>query len=228
MIQVLREIHTTSKTLDARVAQAGGWNRFGEPNFRVVWGWSRLSWIGGKWTDRDSSGNVVREIIELRREPKYLPQNRWHIERWLAPETYGTPETWRALTAEREDGILIPALGPYPSRGEYEHCFTLAGPDGEFMPLDANACDKVVRAIEWARRQAGREARQALQNREVRNDQRWEKRADDILDDAVPAFHGQVFVAAPQRKRLPVCNDKSAAFRRNLCLPISMKLIDAV
>ncbi len=26
--------------------------------------------------------------------PKYLPENRWHIERWTAPECYGTPEQW--------------------------------------------------------------------------------------------------------------------------------------
>jgi hypothetical protein len=198
MIQVLRETHRAPTSLDTRVARAGGWNRFGEPNFRVVWGWSRLSWIGGRWTDRDASGNIVRETIELRLEPKYLPQNRWHIERWLAPETYGTPESWGALTIEREDGILVPTLGPYPSRGEYEHCFTLAGPHGEFIQLDANACDKIIRAVEWARRQPGREARRALNCREARNDQRWEKRADDILDDTVPAFHDRPFVAAPR------------------------------
>jgi len=195
MIHVLRESHSAPKALDSRIADAGGWNRFGEPNFRVVWGWSRLSWIGGKWTDRDASGNVIREAVELRREPKYLPHDRWHIERWLAPETYGTPETWRTLTLEREDGILIPALGPYPSRGEYEHCFTLVGPGGEFMPLDANACDKIVRAVEWARRQPRPEARRALNIRENRADQRWDSRADDILDDAVPAFHDRPFVS---------------------------------
>jgi hypothetical protein len=196
MIQIVRETHTAPSALDSRIAHAGGWNRLGQPNFRVVWGWSRLSWIGGKWTDRDAHGNILREVIELRRVPKYLPHDRWHIERWLPPETYGTPEAWRSLTLEREDGILIPALGPYPSRGEYEHCFTLAGPRGEFLALGADACDKIIRAIEWARRQRSLDARGALHNREARNDQRWDGRADDILDDAVPAFHGHVFVSA--------------------------------
>jgi hypothetical protein len=195
MIQVLRETHSAPKALESRIANAGGWNRFGEPNFRVVWGWSRLSWIGGRWTDRDASGNVIREAVELRHEPKYLSHDRWHIERWVAPETYGAPETWRTLTLEREDGVLIPALGPYPSRGEYEHCFTLVGPCGEFVPLDANACDTVVRAVEWARRQSRPEARHALDIRENRSDQRWDSRADDILDDAVPAFHDRPFVS---------------------------------
>jgi hypothetical protein len=196
MIRIVRETHAAPPSLASRIACAGGWNRLGQPNFRVVWGWSRLSWIGGKWTDRDASGNILREVVELRRVPKYLPHDRWHIERWLPPETYGTPESWRSLTIEREDGILVPALGPYPSRGEYEHCFTLANPRGEFVGLDTDACDKIVRAIEWARRQRSREARGALHSREARNDHRWDSRADDILDDAVPAFHGRPFVAA--------------------------------
>src|ERR1700733_3190472 len=87
-------------------------------------GGSRLSWIGGRWTDRDAHGNVIREAIELRQEPKYAPIDRWHIERWLPPEAYGTPDEWAMRTTEVENGIRIPALGPYPSRGEYEHCFT--------------------------------------------------------------------------------------------------------
>lgn len=195
MIRILRETHSAPRALVRRVNQGGGWNCFGQPNFRVVWGWSRLSWIGGKWTDRDASGNVVRESIELRRVPKYLPHDRWHIERWLPPETYGTPESWRTLTLEREDGILIPALGPYPSRGEYEHCFTLSGPRGEFVALNVDACDQIIRAIQWARCQPRREVRRALDAREVRSDRRWDSRADDILDDAVPAFHSQPFVS---------------------------------
>ena len=46
------------------LALAGGRNRFGEPNYRAVWGWSRLDWIGGKWEDRDASGSLIREVVE--------------------------------------------------------------------------------------------------------------------------------------------------------------------
>ncbi len=194
MIRVLRETHDTPPRIAARLARAGGSNRFGEPNFRVVWGWARLSWIGGRWNDRDAHGNVLRSVIELRRVPKYIPFDRWHIERWLAPETYGSPQIWHAATWEREDGILVPALGPFPARGEYEHCFTLAGPRGEFIALDSAACDEIVRAIEWARRQPRQDARGALLTRESRRDRIWDTRADALLDDAVPAFHSQPFV----------------------------------
>lgn len=176
------------------MARAGGSNRFAEPNFRVVWGGSRLAWIGGRWTDRDAHGNRTRERIELRRVPKYSPENRWHIERWMPPESYGSPESWFAQTIETEDGIRIPALGPYPSRGDYEHCFTLQSVTGEFLPLSAAACEWIVHAVEWARRQPGLARREAVQGREARRLREWDLAADAILDDATAAFHGQPFV----------------------------------
>jgi len=193
-IRVTRETHEAPHEIQGRVEQAGGTNCYGEANFRVVWGGSRLTWIGGRWTDRDANGNVLRETIETRRVPKYLPLDRWHIERWAPRESYGSPEAWYAQTTEVEDGIRIAALGPYPSRGEYEHCFTLESASGEFIPLTPAACDWIVHAIEWSRRQPRRELRGAIAAREARRARRWDRDADDLLDDAVPAFHSAPFV----------------------------------
>ena len=184
MIRVTRETHEPSANLCERVAAAGGTNRLGEPNFRVVWGGSRLTWIGGKWTDHDEHGNITRECIELRRVPKYTPTNRWHVERWTPPETYGSPEQWYAQTVEVEDGIRIPALGPYPSRGEYEHCLTLSDAKNAFLPLTPTACDWVVRAVEWTRRQSRAASRSALIAREMRREQEWDRCADEALRQA--------------------------------------------
>ena len=196
MIEVTRETHEAPEGICARIARAGGTNWFGEPNFRVVWGGSRLAWFGGRWVDRDSHGNVSREAIELRQEPKYIPAERWHIERWMPPEAYGSPEEWFARTMETEDGIRIPAQGPYPSRGEYEHCFTLEGAGGEFLPLSSAACDWIVRAVSWARRQPRRDRREAIASCEMRRERDWDRGADDVLDDALPAFRGQPFAMA--------------------------------
>jgi len=120
---------------------AGGLNLFGEPNFRCVWGWNRLDFIGGTWEDRDEHGVLLREVTEFRREPKYFPANRWHIERWMPPETYGTPKMWYG-------GTLGAELGPYPSRGDYEHCFTLETPEGGFLQLTPAIARHVARALE--------------------------------------------------------------------------------
>src|SRR6266568_3689561 len=128
---VIRETHDAPESVTRGLRLAGGVNRFGEANYRAVWGWNRLAWIGGKFEERDpATGSFLREVVELRQEPKYPAVNRWHIERWLPPEAYGSPRAWYTQTIERENGVSIPALGPYPSRGEYEHCFTLEGPRG--------------------------------------------------------------------------------------------------
>ena len=195
MIHILRETHEAPASLQLRLARAGGLNRYGEPNFRVVWGWSRLTWIGGKWTDTDAHGNVTREVIELREVPKYFPFDRWHIERWMPPESYGSPQQWYAQTIERADGISIPALGPYPRRGEFEHCFTLQGPRNEFIPLSPAACEAIVRAVEFARMQTRQTHRAALERREVRREREWESHADALLSDASRAFHGAPHIA---------------------------------
>jgi len=197
MILVTRETHDTPETVAIRLARAGGLNRLGEPNYRAIWGWNRLAWIGGKFEDRDPvTGSLLREVVELRQEPKYPAVNRWHIERWVPPEAYGSPRLWYAQTIERENGVSIPALGPYPSHGEYEHCFTLEGPRGEFLQLTPTVAEHVARAIEWSRRHPRVKSRAQLYEREARSERRYESWAYDMLDDAVPAFHNQPFVVA--------------------------------
>ncbi|MGH9699137.1 MAG: hypothetical protein ACRD52_06695 [Candidatus Acidiferrales bacterium] len=181
MIKVTRETHAAPRDITSRIARAGGRNRFGEPNFRVVWGGSRLAWIGGRWTDHDAHGNALRETVEVRYVPKYFPHDRWHLERWMPPESYGSPEGWHAQTTETEDGRRVPALGPYPSRGEYEHCFTLAGPKGEFLPLNGAACDWIVRAVEWSRRQPRTAGRGALEAQAAARERAWDRAADEVL-----------------------------------------------
>jgi hypothetical protein len=198
MIRILRETHETPGTVARRLERAGGRNVFGEANYRAVWGWNRLAWIGGKFDERDpQTGSLLREIVELRLEPKYPAVNRWHIERWVPPEVYGTPRQWYAQTSELANGRSVPALGPYPSRGEYEHCFTLEGPRGEFVQLTPSIAEQIARAIEWSRRQPRAARRRAIESRQGREERCYDAWAYGVLDDAVPAFHRQPFITVP-------------------------------
>jgi hypothetical protein len=194
MIQVIRERHETPESVARRLCLAGGVNRYGEANYRVVWGWNRLGWIGGKFEDRDAAGNLLREVVELRWEPKYPQVNRWHVERWVPPEAYGSPRAWYAQTIERANGKSVAALGPYPERGEYEHCFALQGPRGEFVQLTPTIVEHVARAIEWSRGQGRAMQRAKLYEREERRERAYEEWAYDVMDDAAPAMHGMPFV----------------------------------
>jgi hypothetical protein len=181
-MKVIRETHDAPADVARELALAGGLNLFGEPIYRAVWGWSRLDWIGGKWEDRDpASGALLREVVELRREPKYTPHNRWHIERWMPPESYGSPEVWRAETIEIVNGRNIPALGPYPSRGDYEHCFTLEGPRGEFVQLTPAVARHIARAIETSRSISSARKKEALDERARREERDYDAWAENTL-----------------------------------------------
>jgi hypothetical protein len=194
VIRVIRERHETPESVARRLELAGGRSRFGEANYRAVWGWNRLAWIGGKFEDRDEQSALIRERIELRKEPKYPAVNRWHIERWVPPEVYGSPRAWYAQTNEIANGQSVAALGPYPSRGEYEHCFTLETPGGEFIQLTPTVAEHVARAIEYSRGKPRGLSRKKLYDREAREDRTYENWAFDLLDDAAPAFRKQPFV----------------------------------
>ena len=175
-------MHEAPADVARELALAGGRNPFGEPNYRAVWGWSRLDWIGGKWEDRDSaSGALRREVVELRREPKYIPHNRWHIERWMPPESYGSPAEWDSRTNEIVNGRSIPALGPYPSRGDYEHCFTLEGPSGEFVQLTPAVARHIARAIETSRAVGQAKKKEALEERMRTEEREYDSYAEAAL-----------------------------------------------
>jgi len=181
VITILRETHEAPADVARELLLAGGCNRYGEANYRAVWGWSRLDWIGGKWEDRDADGRLVREVVELRREPKYLPHNRWHIERWMAPESYGSPEQWHAETMEIANGRSVAALGPYPSRGDYEHCFTLSGPGGEFVQLTPAVARHIARGIEASRGVGKAKSKEALDARSERQEREYDAYAEEVL-----------------------------------------------
>lgn len=190
VIRIGRETHETPPEVSDVLRLAGGINRFGEPNFRCVWGWSRLDWIGGKWEDRDEHGILIREVIQMRREPKYFPANRWHIERWLPPESYGSPSRWYAQTSERVGEESVAGLGPYPSRGDYEHCFCIESLTGQFIQLTPTIARYFARTIEYGRDFSTEMRRAAIHRTVEQQDRDYDHFADQILHDAGPAFSG--------------------------------------
>ena len=168
----------------ARITAVGGVNRFAEPNYRVVWGWNRLVKIHGEWGD----GRV-----ETREEPKYLPGDRWHLEQWRPPEDYGTPEAWHKAGFEWKGPELVDTSGPYPHRGEYELCYTLSsdlGPEGHFVPLNAETVATLVWAVEKSRNfhMPLKQREAAIRQRIFRERQKRVEQLTEELIDAKPAF----------------------------------------
>lgn len=97
-----------------------GSNRFGEPQYRLVWGGDRLAVKIGEWHDFDPKLGLARRVVEARMAPKYpRATQRWHIETWIPPEVYGTMLQWATDTSEVAAGKLVKVLGDYPSRGDF-------------------------------------------------------------------------------------------------------------
>jgi hypothetical protein len=136
-------------------------------------------------------------VIELRRAPQSAPHDRWHIERWLPPEAYGSPREWYAQTVERENGVSVPALGPYPWRGEYEHCFTLSGPSGEFVQLTPTVAEHIAGAIERGRHAPSAQRRAAIEEREQRSEREYDDWAWEMLGGGSTSLHGAPLAAVP-------------------------------
>jgi len=174
VIKVLSEKRETPAEIERVLRVAGGLNRFGDPNYKAVWGRNRLDWICGNWEDRDDHGLIVREVVEARYVPKYAPLDRWHIEKWFPPESYGPPEAWWGRASETE-------LGPYPSRGDYEHCFTVETPEGGFLELTPAIARHIARAIETSRNLPHQSLAERKSRFADRNDRDYDSYADSVL-----------------------------------------------
>jgi hypothetical protein len=213
------EHHECPADVTERLRLAGGINRFGEPNFRVVWGYDRIIKLHGEWqefeqymatlTDKLTGyaetrplTRLVRSVVETREVPKYTPANCWHLEKWRPPEEYGSPQQWRARGLEHTRFQTVDTSGPYPERGEYERCYPLTHDgtiNGTPIPLVADVVEEIVNMI----RLSGEEKltylqrRAAIMERVRREDEGFVAQTEDILREALPAFHGQEYVVRP-------------------------------
>ena len=190
-IQVLRETHNCPQSIQDCLTALGGKNPFGEPIFRAVWGWNRLTLIYGKWQLADMHGNVTGEHEEWARVPLYTPPhfdpNRWYIERWRSAEDFfGSPEAW----LQSADGN--PTM-PFNSRGEYDHYFTVQTPGGEFVQLTRAIAAEAVRRFH-AKCAESRGDKQALKNETLhQEDKSYDSYADTVLSDT-NQFQGKIHV----------------------------------
>jgi hypothetical protein len=204
---------------------AGGTNPFGEPMFRVVWGYDRIVPIHGEWQEfeqyvctltivdkqtgaarRESRPvtRLVRSVIETRDLPKYLPGNCWHLEMWRPAEEYGAPEDWHKLGEEVIQGLTVETSGPYPERGEYELCYPLTSDGsvrGEPIPLVEDVVEQLVNQIRQGREQFNyQQRRAAIAQREAKKEEGLHHRTMDMLKEGLRPFAGEEFVTVVDGK----------------------------
>lgn len=224
------EHHECPESVARELEIAGGLNRYGKPNFRLVWGWNRIVPMSGEWqefehmaatlTDKLTGHTETRTFIRLkeskietRQVPKYLPANCWHLEKWCPPEQYGTPETWRKAGEEVIAGMTIDTAGEFPRQGEYELCYPLTTDgtvNGQPIPL---VPDVVIEIAQMVRR-AGEisipalQRRNAIEQRIKREEEGFTRKAIDILKDGMRPFCSEPFVTVPDLKTVAAVDPK--------------------
>jgi hypothetical protein len=202
---------------------AGGTNRFGEPMFRVVWGYDRIVPMTGEWQEFEHMGAVLtdkltghtetrtfirlaRSVIETRHVPKYLPANCWHLEKWCPPEDYGSPDIWRKQGEEIIQGLTVDTAGEFPHRGEYELVMPLTTDFtnmGKPLPLVGALVAEIVGMVRISKERFSLQQRKAaIEQRLQREEQGFTRKAIDIMKDGLRPYAGEKFVTVPEGPKL--------------------------
>lgn len=177
-------------------------NRFGDPLFRIIWGQTETMQIAGKWGY----------------EEKLVGNNQpcWILQRWMPPETYGTPEMYYTLTADPETGLAM--LGEYPELGRYETVVILQEKKYdpttrqlhiETLPMNTDIVERLMgvcmasQEMTYWERKAAKEAEEAYENAQIVSE------IADRLYDSLPGFYGPVSYAGLQNRTALI--DRKAA-----------------
>jgi hypothetical protein len=103
----------------ARITEAGGINKFGNPNFLVVWGNTYTFRAGGIWEGDDE--NQFPTYTGYRDILLGMGNNAWLLLIWDAPTM--TPEQFYIENFDEATGLSI--LGEFPYLGSYSIVSTL-------------------------------------------------------------------------------------------------------
>lgn len=97
-----------------RLIEVGGVNRYGQPNYKFMWGEAYSTRAGGYFAQDGFTGY---QNIHLYDQPG------WLLLEWHAPEEYGTPTTYYIENYDEASGLQT--MGEYPYEGRYEVLFPL-------------------------------------------------------------------------------------------------------
>lgn len=177
----------------------GGLNRYGEPNFKLVWGQTQTDVIFGQMEDGSRGQHIILQFHDI---------PAWHLMCWKPPETFGSPEMWYAMTWDEETHLHT--LGDYPRRGFYIPApFSLYVKriengilEIDAMPLNFFILDLVVpnliksQEMTYYQKKLAADTMAEAERRAARN------QALDAYKNAGPAFGGADFDKSQNRGRM--------------------------
>lgn len=149
--------------------QRFGNNPYGQPLYRIIFAPSRRNLAG------DFSG--FHWIPTYRRLGAV-----WVLERWRSAWDFAQ------MPRERWDREML-ILGPYPERGEYDHCHTFF----PVLPADANL-DKLISWIEEGKKRSWQDNLDACKAEYEQETKDQRNMQEAILHGAYPAFGANAMV----------------------------------
>lgn len=168
MITVGKESHAVPRDVVKRITRAGGFNLYGRPRFRVVWGGDRLDPLG---------------FQRYAYSPTLL--QRWIIEVWRPPTDYGSKSEW----LKNEE-----TLGPFPSQGDYEFLASVNTAENEFKQITPEIAEFAVEAYRKSREMSHWDRRALNLALAEQRERDYVTFADGVLDDATLPFYGRTAV----------------------------------
>ena len=169
------------------INRIGGYNRYNEPNFKIVWGQNETDLVYGV----DANGKRGQHVIL-----KHDGIAAWFINVWKPPEII-SPALWYNLTWDWDADA--PGIGMYPERGMY-----IPAPFNLFvrrvennvmhidaMPLTHWIIDLVVPNLLKEKESTYEQRKRAIEARIEAERQAAAKKAFDAYLGATPAFGGK-------------------------------------
>lgn len=171
-----------------RIAVAGGQNRYGGPNFKLVWGQTETFRAGGEWEGNgQSTYRGYRDLLVGFGDPC------WILVQWQAPEKYGTPELYYMSNYDWPTGLQT--LGEFPYKGRYEIVLSLKWTHMlnnrlviEHMPLTGLLIDHLIPIIRESEKLTFARKRQLMLEHRERRERAQVNDIEASLQSAFPAY----------------------------------------
>jgi hypothetical protein len=175
-----------------RLVEHFGLNRYGTPNFRFVWGQSNTIRMGNVW--RDKFGNESRGYRDVYQS---FASPCWIIQRWKAPEEYGTPELYYMQTWDEFSRLF--AVGEYPWAGRYETVQMMQRQEVvngrleiEHFELSHILIDKIIPLIQATQELSLEQRRAALQAIDAAEQKKQTEEITEMMMNNLPSYYGPV------------------------------------
>jgi hypothetical protein len=202
-----------------RINEVGGFNRYDEPNFLIVWGQgggeNSMYRAGGYWDPEGlPSYHGYRDLLMGGGTPC------WCLLQWQDAVTYGTPEQYYVQNHDEDSEMQV--LGEYPYRGRYRLLYSLRWVERqgnklqiEAMPLNAFLLETVIPIIMAAKDISWEKTKAALADQKEREDKADVAMIEDVMRSNALPFGGNPVSYGKQGCRTAIIDKKIETMQRS-------------